>query len=765
MKKVVRNWLFDIRMKLPFILAALFLGSCTGLRYSTEERPLYTGFTIQWTDVPEYDGSGAKRELEELVTPSANGSMLGMRPMVALHNTVKEPERKKGWRHWLKYKVGAEPVYLEQVPVADINGAMVNRLNNRGHFEAKSTAEVIQKGRRASVEFTVSPGAAHTIADIRMGEGASDALDSALVRQRSLCAIGIGDPYDLSRLTEERARVSDRLRDQGWFKLRADDLIWTADTTLGDRSVVLDLRVKPYTAATKRQVYRVASVTVHSDEDDVLPPTDTLIVDSIRYVSYLDTYRPEPILKGVLVRPGETYSLARADAMQRYLGSYGVFQNVLVAFGEDTTREGLLNARVALMPMKRFSFFGEANMVSKSNNFAGPGLRGGYVDRNLLGGAEQFTLDVNGRFEWQVSGRDQGTNAYEVGIKSALAIPRMLLLPDPKGLRSSTPVTNLAIGFGIYRRINLYGMRTAVAGLGYTWRRDNRVWHDLQLLEISYNNLSYTTPEFDAFLAENPTIQRSFEDQFIVGLGYTYTRSTKARPTQRNWFVYSLGADESGNLISVIQTAVGGPVPDEGRTLLGERYSQYFRVRPELRWYQSLGTSGAQLVTRLLTHAGFSYGNSDVIPYVKQFYAGGTNSLRGFRARSVGPGSYVSVQEGNFLVDQVGDLKLEFNAEYRFPIAGFVKGAFFTDAGNIWLLNDDPSRPGGVFAWDTFLSQIAMDLGFGVRIDPQVIVIRLDLAAPIRRPEQPQGDRWVLGGPNGDWLNNLILNIAIGYPF
>ena len=170
-------------------------------------------------------------------------------------------------------------------------------------------------------------------------------------------------------------------------------------------------------------------------------------------------------------------------------------------------------------------------------------------------------------------------------------------------------------------------------------------------------------------------------------------------------------------------------------------------MRPELRWYRSLGTGGAQLVTRLLTHAGFSYGNTEVLPYVKQFYAGGTNSLRGFRARSVGPGSYVSVQEGNFLVDQVGDLKLEFNAEYRFPISGFVKGAFFTDAGNIWLLKDDPSRPGGVFAWDTFMSQIAMDLGFGIRIDPEVIVIRLDLAAPIRRPELPQGDRWIVGRP------------------
>jgi outer membrane protein assembly factor BamA len=387
------------------------------------------------------------------------------------------------------------------------------------------------------------------------------------------------------------------------------------------------------------------------------------------------------------------------------------------------------------------------------------------VDRNLLGGAEQFTLDVNGRFETQVSGADEGTNAYEVGIKAALAIPRMLLLPEPNGVRSSTPVTNISTGFGLFQRVNLYGMRSAAVGLNYAWHRERKVYHDLQLLEISYNNLFYTTDEFNAFLDENPTIKRSFEDQFVVGFGYTYTRKTKNRGTQRNWLVYSLGADESGNLLSLIFAGTRGTRPEEGYTLVGQRYSQYVRLRPELRWYSSLGTQGSQVVTRLLAHTGISFGNTEVLPYVKQFYAGGTNSLRGFRARSVGPGSYITEQDGNFLVDQVGDLKLEMNAEFRFTFSGFVKGAVFADAGNIWLLTEDSSRPGGVFSWDTWVSEIALDAGFGLRIDPQVIVIRLDLAAPLRRPDLPAGDRWVFDDLDTQWNKNLILNIAIGYPF
>jgi outer membrane translocation and assembly module TamA len=746
-------------------MAAMMLGSCTGLRYSTEERPLYTGFTIAWTEEPAFDEKGAHLELTELVRPGANNVILGMRPMVALHNSVKEPKKQKGLRFWLKYKVGAAPVYLEQLPLDDINAAMMNRMRNRGYFEATSRYEVVRSGRKASVTFNVSPGAPHVVRSLRMGLANGDALDSAIFQMLPQCKIKVGEPYDLARLTEERARVADRSRDQGWYRLRADDLVWAADTANGDKTIALHLRVKPTTSAQKRRIHTIGSVTVHTDQDEVLPPADTTRVDSVDMISYLGMYRPEPLLRGVFVRPSDTCSLSRSNAMQRYLTSYGVFRNVLVAYAEDTLRDDVLHARIALMPLKQFSLFSELNAVSKSNNFAGPGIRAGFVDRNLLGGAEQFTLDVNGRFETQIAGADKGTNAYEVGIKAGLAIPRMLLLPEPKGLRTSTPTTNIAAGFGLFRRINLYGMRSAAAGLNYAWRRDRKVWHDLQLLEVSYNNLFYTTDDFNAFLDENPTIKRSFEDQFVVGFGYTYTRSTKNRETQRTWLVYSLGADESGNLLSAIFAGTRGVRPEEGYTLFDQRYSQYLRLRPELRWYRNIGARGSQFVARLLTHTGISYGNTEVLPYVKQFYAGGTNSLRGFRARSVGPGSYISEQEGNFLVDQVGDLKLELNAEYRFTLSGFVKGALFADAGNIWLLNEDPSRPGGAFYWDTFVSEIALDAGIGLRIDPQVIVIRLDLAAPLRRPDLPAGDRWVFNDLDAQWNRNLILNIAIGYPF
>lgn len=750
---------------LVIALGALFGTSCTGLKHATEERPMFTGYTVQWTDAPADDAKEAMLELEAVVTPTPNNSFLGLRPTVALHNMVREPKRPKGLRHLLRNKIGNPGVYLEEVPLDDITHALENRMHNRGHFGATAKHEVQRKGRQATVTWTVTPGPVHRIRSIRMGDPNGTGLDSALAAQRNALQLSAGAPYHLARLTAERERISDRLRDQGWFRLRADDLVWAADTSVGDHGADLHLRVKPNTSASKRMAYTLGRVTVHGDRDDVLPPSDTTLVEGLHYVNYLGMYRPEIIARSVYLRPGDNYSLRRADLTQRHLTSFGVFRNVFINFIDDSATQGVLNAELLLLPQKRFSLFSELNTISKSNNFAGPGIKVGFRDRDLFRGAEQFTIDLNTRFETQIAGEGLGTNAYEISAKAGLSIPRMLLLPFLRSARSSVPQTNIELGYGLFRRVNLYGLESANTGIGYTWREDRRTWHDLRLLDVSFNNLYYTSEVFEEFLDENPAIRRSFDEQFIIGFGYTWTRSTKRSNTQRNWAVLTLGGDEGGLLTSAVFRGVEGPRPEEGYTMFGERYSQFVRVRPELRLFRTVGRGSDVIAFRLLAHAAYAYGNSSTVPYVKQFFAGGPNSLRGFGARSVGPGSYQGADVENLLIDQVGDLRFEANLEYRFTLTGMFKAAVFADAGNVWLIEDDPQRPGGQFVASEFLRELAVDAGFGLRIDPEVIVVRLDLAAPLRRPDLPRGDRWVFDDLDGRWRQNFILNIAIGYPF
>lgn len=757
------------------LVLAIMLTACSGTKYATVEKPLFTGYSIRFTEAPEADAKAAELELMDVVTPQPNEGVFGLRPLVALYNMTGEPKRKgKGLRHLLKYKIATAPVYLYDVPAKEIDAAMTNRMNNRGCFSARTTHEVIGKGRRAELVFTVEPGRVHRMRNLFYGDTALAARDSLyrrIGRAQRGATLKPGEPYHLAALVNERARVADALRNSGFYRMNADLLEFAADTSVGDHQVDLRLRVKGEAGATERRRYTIGTVHVHGDHDDLLPPTDTVLVDSLRYIDHLGMYRPHTITRGVFIRPGRYYAQRRVDATRQYLSSYGVFNAVAVHLNDDSTQIGILNADVILTPQERFSLFSELNAISKSNNFTGPGLKVGWRDRDLFRGAEVFTADLNGRFETQVAGAGRGTNAYEIGAKTALSIPRLLLLGRFKSARQFAPTTRIDLGYGLFRRIGLYGLESANIGYSYVWRQNRFVWHDVRIPEVSFNNLYYTSDQFNAFLGLNPSIRRSFEEQFIIGLGYTYTRTDQQNGADRNWWLFSIGADEAGGITSLFSAALEGPPTAEGYRLFSERYAQYVRYRVEGRCFRGFGRNGAQLAVRVLAGAAHPYGNSTTVPYVKQFFSGGTNSLRAFRARSVGPGSYDPAQNGSpsdissFQVDQVGDIKFEVNLEYRFPISGIVKGALFTDAGNVWLQQPDPQRPGGEFRWQTAVNELAVGAGFGLRIDPEVIVIRFDLATPLRRPELPEGDRWVFDDQRPQLLDDLVLNIAIGYPF
>ncbi|MBK8339215.1 MAG: BamA/TamA family outer membrane protein [Flavobacteriales bacterium] len=570
--------------------------------------------------------------------------------------------------------------------------------------------------------------------------------------------------YDLAVLDAERSRVLASLRNAGWYYLKDDDLVFAADTSLGGHIMDIRLRLKTTARPKARQRFTLGQVRVHGDQDGLLPPNDSVRVDSLIYINYLNNYRPGAIVRGVFLRPGQFYSEHRTDNTTQYLSSYGVFKSTRVEYVEDTLQPGVLNADVVLVPQKRWSLFYELKAVSKSNNFAGPGLRVGFKDRDAFRGAEILTADVNGRFETQVAGANKGTNAYEVGVKLALQIPRIVPFRVLRASRSAVPTTRAELGYGLFRRVGLYGLESFNTSFGYVWRQNARIWHDVRVPDVSYNSLYYASDAFIAFLDTNLAVKRSFEEQFILGLGYTYTISTRQRRSGSGYLLASIGFDESGNLLSAAYR-LGGPRPEGGDLLFDRRFSQFVRFRPELRYYSGKGRRGDQLVARLLAGVAVPYGNSEVIPYVKQFFVGGSNSIRAFRARSVGPGSYVPDAGSGVLIDQTGDIRFEANLEYRFTIAGYLKGALFGDAGNIWLVHDDPQRPGGEFAWENVLSEMALGAGVGLRFDPEVIVVRLDLATPLREPSLSAGDRWVFDDLKPRVFDNVVFNIAIGYPF
>jgi outer membrane protein assembly factor BamA len=348
--------------------------------------------------------------------------------------------------------------------------------------------------------------------------------------------------------------------------------------------------------------------------------------------------------------------------------------------------------------------------------------------------------------------------AYELGAGIQYTLPGLYPAFLFRAERKSLPRTTVSLGYDLFNRLDLYRLNSITTSIGYGWSKTDRINHSLNIMELNFTQLpeESKSDEFKEYLEDNPGVQRSFDEQFILGAGYEFTYNASANG--RGEFFFKGGVAFAGNLLNGLYTLANAEQDTLGRyLLLGVPFSQYVRLRMDVRDGFRVGRSG-KMVGRLSVGLGIPFGNSNILPYIKQFYVGGTNSLRSFVARSVGPGSEVPPEGYN---DVTGDVRLEVNAEYRFTLSGSLKGALFVDAGNIWLYNEDPARPDGHFRFDTFLKQVAISYGWGLRWDFDFLVARLDFAYTLRTPYLPEDERW------SDGFNfwDPALSLAIGYPF
>lgn len=762
------------------VLALLLLSACTGTKFIPEGKYLYTGAELKFKangGIPEKNR--LTTELENVIRPKPNKSYLGMRPNVWFYYIAGEPKKKKGLRNWMKTKLGRPPVLLDDVSPDRVTQNLKSVLQNNGYFEANVENAVKRKKKTASLTYTaylVNPP--YRIRDIHY-----EALDtvygkvSSGLPKKSL--LKTGQIYQLSNMEKELTRIAEIVRDSGFYYFDDSYLIFNADTTVGDRQVDLSIDFENMPPEARR-VYRLDTITIVNQfqltRDSVRRDFQTVTIDGYRYRFRRDDFRPEIILGAVNLRKDSLYRRINHELTLRRLTDLGVFKFVNVRF--TPKGDSLLRARILLTPLLKKSLRFEAQMNSKSNNFVGPSLSASFINRNFLRGAELFQFQINAAYEVQINSKQTTPiNAYELGSEANLTIPRFLTpIRIPYTSHRYMPQTNIKLGFRMQNRVNFFLLNSFNAAFGYIWRETAQKNHTFYPVDITFFRLGQVSESFQERLTNEPFLQRSLRNQFILGAryNYTYNSQTGEEEKKRDKLFFSGTADISGNLAYLTQRlfkATGEPA-ETPYEIFGQPYSQYTRLDVDLRYYHDIDDN-QQLATRLIAGAGYAYGNSSTMPYVKQFSSGGSNSIRAFRARSVGPGSYDSrpllERTDNFFIDQTGDVKLEANAEYRFGIAGYLKGAAFVDAGNIWLLRSDSTRPGGDFEWNRFYKEIAIGTGLGLRLDASFFVLRLDAAFPLRIPYLPEGDRWVISSINPldrNWRrNNLILNIAIGYPF
>jgi outer membrane protein assembly factor BamA len=399
----------------------------------------------------------------------------------------------------------------------------------------------------------------------------------------------------------------------------------------------------------------------------------------------------------------------------------------------------------------------EVNAASKSNSYIGPGLSLGVSNNNIFGGGEQFGVTLTGTYEWQTGHGGGLFNSYEFGLNTSLAFPRLLAPNWIPRSRYNLNWTRLSLNADLLNRPHYFKMAQFNASISYDWRLRRYVSNSFTPLKLTYTKLMNTTAEFDSIMAGNQAVALSFRNQFVPQMLYSYTYDRQLN--KYNAANFQLTLQEAGNITWAVWQLCGS---HGEKRLFGTPFSQFVKAQAQLVWDRTV-VSDHHIVGRVACGAEHAYGNSSQVPYSEQFYVGGANSVRAFTVRSIGPGSYRPPQgspEQDF--DRTGTFKFEANVEYRFPISGALHGALFFDAGNVWLLKSDESRPGGTLRGSTFLRDLATGTGAGLRFDISMLVVRADLGIGIHAPYNTG---------HGGYYNmesfgkSLAFHLAIGYPF
>lgn len=771
------------------------LVSCTATKFLKEGETFYEGADMRF-EMPQgrvRRKATLAKELDTYITPRPNQKLLGSRPGVWFYYIAGTPKKEKGGlRNFIKNKLGAKPVLLSDVTPRRTAQLLQGQIRNEGYFRSTVSHDVETRGKRSTVIYNITLYKAYRLRKIEYPKVKDSVYAKIIGTLYEKSLLDSNQRYDLERMQAEQERIEREVENWGIYYFDDRYLVFEADSTVGKRKVDLQLKLEPDIPDRAKKIYFLDTVSVYPDytltmDTSRLRRQKQTYLNGYNYVDRKQRFRPEIVTGVINLKKGNTYSREAQELSLSHLMGLGVFKFVNIKFSESPrTDSALLRTHIYLTPLKKNSLRAEVQAVSKSNNFVGPGITLSFTNRNIFRGAELFQLKLHSAYEVQINRQSAGPlNSFEAGMEASLTVPRFIS-PIRIDYSSSKflPKTQFKLGLNIQNRVSYFRLNTFNVGYGYNWRENEMKAHELFPVDINFIQ-TITTPKFDSLLRVNALLASQFDNQFIIGTRYSYTLNTQLsknlvdkfeeKKIKTHTFYLNASTDVAGNLIYAVQHQFKkNSEEQEPYQIFNAPYSQYVRGEVDFRHYWQFDDHN-KLVSRVVFGSGYALGNSTTMPYIKQFSIGGSNSIRAFPARSIGPGTYnvrsdtSASQNARLFIDQRADIKMEANLEYRFDIIKALKGALFTDAGNIWLNKEDSTRPGGRFRKESFLKEFAVGAGVGLRVDFSFFVLRLDVAFPIRKPYLPENERWVIRQidfGSSEWRKeNLIFNIAIGYPF
>jgi len=727
-------------------------------------------------------------ELRTLMKPNPNTRFIFFR--FKLWTYLKYQKKQTKFNTWMNKHFGEEPVFYNKKNIENISKKMSRYLNNVGYFNSNVDFETSFGKKTAVVKFIVKPSQPYLISNISY-DISDTMVRSFFYKSLDKTLIKKGDNYNAYTLDNERDRITDDLRNNGYYYFNRNFIQFVVDSNLVNHTmnvslVINNVRKQDANAPGEffeeiHRRYYINNVTVIPEFDANNTKNYDTTVHIIEFWKDPNVYKydflyntkvhllPTAFNSAIKIKPGQPYSAKNVQTTYRKLFNYQIIQTANISFDtvgvplSDKYNHNYLNSRIQLKDSKLNRFSAEIEGTNSSGDL---GIRGNlvFMNKNVFKRAEVFRIRLKGGVEAQTvndGGSGNGLfNTFEAGVDGTIFFPRFL---SPIRLdrfnQEYIPNTNLNFGFN-YQQRPYYSRNITNIDLGYNWKSGKNVNHILTPVNLNYVNID-PTPYFDSILENEPNrrLREQYSDHMIVGLKYSYIFNNQNMMALQHFNYLRVNIETSGNLLNAINQIAETPKSDSGfYQVLGVRYSQYIRASIDFRHYYYFTNKTSSLVWRLILGAGIPYSNSVELPYEKGFYAGGANDMRGWLFKSLGPGGY----SGDSKYEKIGDIQIEGNLEYRFPIYSFFKGALFTDVGNIWTYSKSSTFPGGQFHLDTFINQLAVDAGVGFRFDFQVLIFRIDVATPIRDPSYPSGNRWRFKYIQ---LKDFVWNFGIGYPF
>lgn len=732
-----------------FLLALVF-ASCRTTKFVPDGEYLLNKTKLKVTDTKEVSGS----DLSSYLRQKPNSEVFGFwKLQLGVYNLAGK-DTANWWNRQMR-KIGEAPEIYDENLTAQSMTQIQRAMFNAGYFDARVDTVKQMKKKKLNLTYNITANQPYTLRNYQVAIRQAELHRIATDEQHTLVKPGM--LFDSNVLDQERQRITRRMRSMGYFYFEQDFLQFIADSALLSHEVDLQLTLQDYVATASDSLlqriftqYTVSEVVFHTEYNQTTFTAADL--DTVQRDDYLFSYAGKPMLrqrtliKTCAIRPGQLYNERDVERTYAALNALGPVKYVNISFVPSSDNE--LVCIVVLSKAKTHSVSAEVEGTYSAGDW-GVAAGVGYTNRNIFRGAEEFSVNGRGSYEW----RENGGRAIEAKVDANLRFPNSLAIN---------------VAYNYQNRPDEYTRTIANAGLQYNLRSNRSLSHYFTLLDISYVYLPWISEEFsDYFLQNSNPLKYSYEDHFIMDWSYTgnYSSYRSSQPL-RNYGTIQYSVETAGNFLYGVSHLFKLSKDENGAyEIFNIPYAQYVKADAYFTYHQIFDKQN-----RFVYHLDFGvavpFGNAASIPFEKRYFAGGANSVRGWTMRALGPGGYRGTGNRIDYNNQAGDIRLNLNFEYRVKLLKLLELAFFTDAGNVWTIRDYESQPHGQFGKD-FYKQLAWSYGMGIRLDFDFFIFRVDFGVKLYDPSRlyTDGKQWRTA-PNGlGWRDDMTFHFAIGYPF